>query len=292
MKRIVAALAAVAVVAVMFGARPANQATADPVHVAALQRLAGDQADRADIALRDVEDLVNAGVREASRGQSAVLGGTDDPSAAMEQAAVSVEAAAAEMATAHAALAELAWTLRALAPESPPPSLTTGSADLLDLAARWRATGLPLAAEADLRRSAESTLSALGSALAALDRDDPNAALAALADAEASLDVVRESGGEVPGGTLPFWISTVEALLAAATDIANAALDGDTAALDAARAAYELAAADASRADQALAIALGEAAVGITAPPSETSAEILREVAAARAALAALSILP
>ena len=111
-----------------------------------------------------------------------------------------------------------------------------------------------------------------------------------LADAEASLDVVRESADGVT--TLPFWIATVDELLAAATDIAIAAQAGDAEALAAAQAAYEAASDEAGRADQALAIALGEAAAGITGPPSAESAEILREVAAARAALAALSILP
>lgn len=292
MKRVVAALATLAVVAVVFGARPADQATADPVQTAALRQLATEQALRADGALRDIEDLLNAGMREAGRGQSAVLGGTADPTAIMDQAALSFEAVAGQIDEAQDALADLAWTLRVLEPDVPPPSLAHGPEDLVDLGARWRATGLPLAAEADLRRAAEATLSALGSALAALERDDPAAALAALADAEASLDVVRGSQGEVPGGTLPFWITTVDALLDAAGDIARAAQAGDANALAVAQAAYDAAADDADRADRALVIALGEAAAGITGPPSALSAELLREVEAARAALAALSILP
>jgi hypothetical protein len=196
------------------------------------------------------------------------------------------------MEVAQSALADLAWTLRVLRPDTPPPALSQGPADLVDLGARWRATGLPLAAQAELRRTAESVLSTLGSGLAALDRDDPAAALAAFADAEAALDVVRDAADSGGGTTLPFWIATVEALLVAARDIALAAQVGDAAGLAAARVAYETAAAEAVRADQALAIALGEAASGITATPSALSAQLLREVAAARAALAALSILP
>jgi hypothetical protein len=290
MRRVVVALAAITLVGVAFGARPTDQATADPARMAALRALATEQATRADGALRDVEDLLNTGLREASRGQAAVLGGGDDPALIMDRAAVSFENAAGHAEAAEAALAELAWTLRVLDPDARQPTLSHGPADLVDLGARWRATGPPLAAEADLRRAAESTLGALGSALAALDRDDPVAALAALADAEASLDVVRESADGV--STLPFWIATVDELLAAATDIAIAAQAGDAEALAAAQAAYEAAADEAGRADQALAIALGEAAAGITGPASAESAEILREVAAARAALAALSILP
>jgi hypothetical protein len=290
MRRVVAALAAVTMVAVAFGARPSDQATADPVRQASLRALASEQATQADAALRDVEDLLNTGLRDASRAQSAVLGGTDDPAAIIERAAGSIETAAAHTGLAQGALAELAWTLRAIDPDAPPPALAHGPADLVDLAARWRASALPLAAEADLRRAAESTLGALGSGLAALERDDPAAALAALADAEVALDVVRESSDGLT--TLPFWIETVDGLVAAATDIAHAAQAGDAEALAAAQRAYELAAAESIRADQALTIALGEAAAGITAPPSEMSAAILRDVAAARAALAGLSILP
>jgi hypothetical protein len=210
----------------------------------------------------------------------------------MDAAGVSFETAAEQAENAEAALADLAWTLQVLDPEASSPALSYGPEELVDLGARWRATGLPLAAAADLRRAAEATLGALGSALASLDRDDPTAALAALADAEASLDVVRESAERGQVSTLPFWIATVEALLAAATDIANAALAGDPAALAAAQAAYEAAAGDAERADQALTIALGEAAAGITSGPAATSADALRDVVAARAALAGLSILP
>jgi hypothetical protein len=292
MNRVVAALAAVAVVAVVFGARPADQATADPARRAALQALAAEHAEAADLALRDVEDLLNAGMREASRGQSAVLGGDDDPEAILARAGLSFENAAGHLELARSAMDELSWTLRVLDPDAPPPVLAPAPADLADLGARWRATGIPLAAQADLRQAAEATLGALGSGLAALDRDDPEAALAAFADAEASLEVVREAAAGAAVTTLPFWIGTVEALLDAAVDIALAAQAGDAEALAAAQAAYEAAADDAERADQALAIALGEAASRITASPSAMSADVLREVAEARAALAGLSILP
>jgi hypothetical protein len=292
MRRVVVAAAALIVVAVMFGARPTDLATADPVRQAVLRQLAREQAEAADLALGDVEDLLNTGVREAGRGQAAVLGGSDDPALIMDTAGVSFETAAEQAENAEAALADLAWTLQVLDPGASPPSISYGPGELVDLAARWRATGLPLAAAADLRQAAEATLGALASALAALDRDDPAAALAALADAEASLDIVRGFAARSEVSTLPFWITTVEALLAAATDITNAALAGDAAALAAAQEAYEAAAGDAERADQALAIALGEAAAGITSGPAATSADALRDVVAARAALAGLSILP
>ncbi len=91
-----------------------------------------------------------------------------------------------------------------------------------------------------------------------------------MAEAEASLDVVRASEREL--STLPFWVDTVEALLDATADIARAAQAGDAEALAEAQAAFEVAADDAARADQALTIALGEATAGITGPASASSA--------------------
>jgi len=109
------------------------------------------------------------------------------------------------------------------------------------------------------------------------------------------LEQVREfqmrdlEGQEV--STLGYWVDTVDALIGAARDIALAAQAGDAAALAAAQAAYDAAATNAGRADQALTIALGEAATGITGPASTSSADALRAVGAARDQLAGLSIL-
>jgi hypothetical protein len=289
-RRLVAILAAVAVVALLFGARPADPATADPVRLAALRRVAAAQAAEADAALHEVQDLMDEGLLEAGRGQAAVLGGDEDPAAIMDRAALPFEAAASPIDVAYAALTDLAWTLRVLDPEGTPPVLTLRGGDMVALGAQWRATGLPLSAAADLRRAAEATLEALGDALAALARDDAAGALEAVAEAETALEVVRALDDEL--ATMPFWIDTVEALISATSDIAQAVLAGDPIALAEAQAAYDAAAADATRADQALAIALGEEAARITAPASAASGEAQRQVAATRATIGALSILP
>jgi hypothetical protein len=289
-RRLVAILAAVVVVALLFGAAPADPATADPVRLAALRRVATTQAAEADAALQEAQDFMDEGLLEAGRGQAAVLSGNEDPAVIMDSAALSFEAAANPIEVAQAALSDLAWTLRVLDPEGTPPTLTLRGADMVALGAQWRATGLPLSAAADLRRAAEATLEALGDALAALARDDAAGALEAVAEAEVTLEVVRTLDGELP--TMPFWIDTVEALLAATADIAEAVLSGDPVALAEAQTAYDAAAADATRADQALAIALGEEAARITAPASATSGEAQRQVVATRVAIGALSILP
>lgn len=290
MRRLVAILAAAVVVALLFGAGPADPATADPVRLAALRRVATAQAAEADVALQEAQDFMDEGLLEAGRGQAAVLSGDDDPAVIMDRAAVSFEAAANPIEVAHAALADLAWTLRVLDPDGTPPTLTLRGEDMVALGAQWRATGLPLSAAADLRRAAEATLVALGDALAALERDDAAGALEAVAEAEAALEAVRALDREFP--TLPFWIDTVAALIVATGDIAEAVLAGDPVALAEAQAAYEAAAAQATRADQALAIALGEEAARITAPASATSGAAQVQVAATRAAIGGLSILP
>jgi hypothetical protein len=208
----------------------------------------------------------------------------------MDAAATAFEAAAAPVDAAQVALDALRWTLLALDPEAPPPTLDLSGADLSAVGAQWRATALPLSALTDVRQAAEATLAALDDALAALDDNDPAAALDALSEAEASFDVVRASEGEL--STLPVWVDTVEALLDAAAHIARAAQAGDAEALVEAQAAFEAAAEGATRADRALTIALGEAAAEITGPASAASAQALRAVGATRAALASLSILP
>lgn len=290
MRRLVAILVAVAVVALLFGARPTDPAAADPVRLAALRQVAAGQAAEADAALNAAQDLMDEGLLEAGRGQAAVLGGDQDPAAIMDRAALSFEAAANPIEVAYAALTDLAWTLRVLDQEGAPPTLTLRGGDMVALGAQWRATGLPLSAAADLRRAAEATLEALGDALAALARDDAAGALEAVAETEAALEIVRALDDEL--ATMPFWIDTVEALIAATSDIAEAVLAGDPIALAEAQAAYDAAAADATRADQALAIALGEEAARITGPASAASGEAQRQVAATRAAIGTLSILP
>jgi hypothetical protein len=289
-RRLVAVAGVVLVVILLFGAAPTDLGAADPVHAAALRRMAVSQAAAADASLAEAEELMTAGTAEASRGQAAALSGDEDPATFMDAAAAAFEAAAEPVDMTHVSLEDLRWTLLALDPDTPPPTLELSGADLTGIGAQWRATALPLSAIADLRRAAEATLEALDDALAALDDDDPAAALDAVSEAEASLDVVRASARDL--STLPVWVDTVEALLDATADIARAAQTGDADALAEAQAAFDEAADDAARADQALTIALGEAAAGITGPASAASAAARRAVGATRAALAGLSILP
>jgi hypothetical protein len=289
-RRLVAVIGVVLVVILLFGAAPTDVGTADPVRAAALRRQAVSQVAAADNALAEADQLMSEGTAQASRGQAAVLAGTEDPATFIHAAAAAFEAAAAPADAAQASLEALHWTLLALSPDEPPPTLELRGADLAAIGVQWRATTLPLSALTDLRRAAEATLGALDDALAALEDADPAAALEAVSEAEGTLDVVRASEGELP--TLPVWVDTVEALLDATADIARATQAGDAEALAVAQASFDAAAEGATRADRALAIALGEAAAEITGPASAASAQARRAVGATRAALASLSILP
>jgi len=287
--RLASSLAAAVLLALVFGARSADWADADPIRVAGLTDQAAAQAEAADAALARAETLMRDATGQARRGQAAVLGGPDEPTAALDAAGAGFGAAATPLADAQASLVLLGWTLRAIDPLATLPGLGIEPADMAAIETQWRAAAPPCAILAGVRRQAEATLEALADGLAALDDDDPAAALEAFDAAVTHLDQAREFTDSL--STLGFWVDTVDALIAAARDIALAAQAGDPAALAQAQAAYEAAAADAGRADQALVIALGEAAAQATGPASASSAEALRAVIAARDQLAGLSIL-
>jgi len=293
--RIAVFLASAVLLGLLFGARSADSRVADPLRVAWLTDEAAAQAGAADAALEAAETLMRDAIDEARRGQAAVVSGPEDPTAALETAGLGFDAAATPLADAQAALVRLGWTLRAIDPQETSPPLVLLPADLVAVGAQWLAAALPSAALSDMRRQAELTLEALDDGLAALDDDDPSAALEAMDRATGHLEQVRDfQVRDVDGqhvSTRRYWVRNVDALVGAARDIALAAQARDAAALATAQAAYDAAATNARRADQALTIALGEAATGITGPASTSSADALRAVGAARDRLAGLSIL-
>jgi hypothetical protein len=287
--RAAAILAGLALLALLFGARTSTPGEADPVRRAWLLREAAAHAEAADGWLAVAERLMRGATDQARRGQAAVLAGPGDPEAAMNLAAVGFESAATPLSDAQTSLVALRWTLHAIDPAIIAPASSAMGGDAIAVAAQWRAAALPSAALADLRREAEATLDALGDALAALEADDPVASLAALDAAEAGLDEVATHSDDL--AALGYWVETVQELIDAARGIALAVLAGDPVALAEAQAAYDVAAADANRADQALTIALGEAVVRTTGPAAASSAALQREVEATRDQLAGLSIL-
>lgn len=289
MIRIAKSLAALVVLAFVFGVRSADATGADPIRMAWLTEEAAAQVASADAALATAEAQMLDATEEARRGQAAVLEGDDDPTIPLEAAGVGFESAAVTFRQAQMELMQLGWTFRAIDPQAAPPTLVLEPADVNAIGGQWRAAAPTCATLANLRRQAEGALEALDAALAALDADEPAAALDAVETAAADVNLVREFTDSL--ATLGFWVDTVDALIDAGRDIAQAAQAGDAVALAEAQGRYQVAASNASRADQALTIALGEAAAQATGPASSSSAAALRAVGAARDWLAGLSIL-
>ncbi len=289
MIRAAKSLAVFVVLAFVFGVRSADAAGADAIRLAWLTGEAAAQATTADAELAAAESQMRDATEEARRGQAAVLVEDGDPTLPLEAAAAGFEAAATPFGRADLALVELGWILRAIDPQATAPSLGMEAADVAAIGGQWRAAAPTCSILANLRRQAEASLEALDAALAALEEDDASSALNEIDEADAYVSLVREYTDSL--ATLGFWVDTVDALIDAGRDIALAAQAGDAAALAEAQARYEIAAADAGRADQALTIALGEAAASATGPASGSSADALRAVAAARDRLAGLSIL-
>ncbi len=289
MIRVAAFIVAVVVLLVLLGARSADPAVSDPVRIAGLIRLGATQAAAADASLADAEGRMRAATEQARQGMSAIVAGEADPTVGLTAAADGFEQAAPSVGDAQANLTALRWTLLALDSNATIPELTVRQADILAISAQWLAAVPPSAALTDLRRQAEETVTLLTAAVASLDADDPAAALESIDQADAALEPIRDESDQIPA--LGVWVDTVDALSTAVRDIALAAQAGDPAALAEAQAAYEAAAADAARADQALTIAIGESAAQIVRPASASSAVALRAVTAARDELAALSIL-
>jgi hypothetical protein len=287
--RAAAFIAALLLLLVLLGARLSDPAASDPFRVAWLVQVGASQAAAADHSLAAAEDSMRAATDQARQGMSAIVAGNTDPTIGLTAAASGFEQSAPLVADAQTNLTALRWTLVALDPDTAAPALSIGQADVLAISAQWLATVPPSAGLSDLRIQAEGTVTILADALASLGADDFDAALTSLDQAEAALEPIREQSDRIP--ILGVWIETVDGLIAAMRDIAFAAQAGDSAALAEAQTAYEAAAADAARADQALTIAIGESANLIVRPASTSSADALRAVNATRDELAGLSIL-
>jgi len=133
------------------------------------------------------------------------------------------------------------------------------------------------------RHATQAVVDALAAALAALERDDPSAALASLAKADAPMALL--GAWERPPPLLRYWMTISTDLLGAAGDIARATLAEDPVAQKAAAERYARAAEAARGADNALALALSEEGAAVSATPLRRLAAVADEVDEARAAL-------
>ena len=263
----------------MLAARPAGGA--DPTiaaeRIAILRQQSAEAATRLDALIAQLQLALDAG----RRGSALVIDGDESPRADLLQAAQAIRDASDEAALAAAAATRVNGTMAALGRSPLPPGPT--SALLPGISAGFSAAAEAAEPFVARRQATDETLDALGEALAALEDDDPRSALAALDRADAALNAVRD--WEEPPTVLPFWLDTTGDLLTAARRIAVASLDGDADAVARAADRYARAAAEARRADTALAIAIAESGSSLAATPLQLLADALDAATAQRQVL-------
>jgi hypothetical protein len=281
-RRAAIAIGLVLAVGIGFGLRSGDAATADPPGAAARADRLAEAARIADAALLRLDDGLEASRDHARRGTALTVSG-DAPAPELEAAADLLVAAADDADAAQRSLAALAGYAAAVQPGTAIPALSYGGADVQQIAAQLRAGVAAATLFVQRRHATEAIVESLGAALAALDRDDPAAALSALDAADAPLALLDD--WEDRPALLRYWITVSRDLIAAAGDIARATIANDPAAVEAAAARYAKAADLARGADNALAFTLSEEGSAVSATPLRRLAEVADQAVDSRAAI-------
>jgi hypothetical protein len=269
----------------LLAARPVDPAAADPAVEWDRQRALVAQAAATGEAL-DALELALEPARQAARsGAALVLEGDDSPEPVLNEAAELLDGAAAESDAAVREMDRLRGMVAAARPGVSTP-IVPEPGQLASIAGQLRQAGDATGPFVERRRAARRTLVRLEDALAALEADDPQAALPALDDARRARQEV--AAWEPAPVTLPLWLETTDRMISSAQRIAEAALAGDEEAARAAAEEYEAAADEARQADVSLALSLSEAGSGLTSTPLRRLADALAEVERAQAVVASL----
>jgi hypothetical protein len=281
-------LAAILVLGGLFGLRSPDPAVADPPAAAALHAQLEGQAAVARDELQDLRRAISAAIDQARIGAALTITGTKEPGTYFAAAGSRMVAAEAALARARRAVARVAGSLAIAAPASAAngPSLAVRAGQLAATGAQLTTVGGAADAFVSMRRATEATLTQLAAALAALTARDPTAALVALDAADTQLTTVRGWPGQLQ--TLSIWADTTEQLLSALRALAKATIAHDLTAARAAGWAYQNAADDGHRADQALAIALAEGGSAVSSGAMRSAADALAETEKTIAELAAI----
>ena len=258
----------------LFVGRSADPALADPPAEAA--RTSSLRADglAASIALERLHLALEPAIAAGRDGTAATVSGDGDPAPAFRSAADRVDAARGEAGVALVSVGRFSGD--AAAEGFTLPDLAVGPADLGAIVGQLRGAAVPASTFASNRRHAEDTVAELASALAALERGDPQAALEAADRADRELAAVRAWKAELV--TLPLWTKTTGELLVAVRGGSDALLSDDATALAAARRQFAAAAVEAHRADVALGIAMAEGGSAIADPALRGLAHAIGEV--------------
>ena len=255
-----------------------------PGPAAALEarQLVVDRAAAADDALAALESAMQPSVDAARRGAAGVVTGEDLPGGDLDAAAERLEEARSASAEAAAALAALDGAVRAAGLDATVPEPVRPD-ELASIGSQLAGAAPAADAFAAMRQRAEGLVGRLEQALTALDAGSVADGRQRLAEARADHDAIE--AWEVELVTLPVWLDTTDAMIGAMEAIVEATEAGDQAAATAAAEEFAALAQDASTADRALRIAIGEGGTAVTAAPMGRLATTLRDVADARAAV-------
>ena len=243
-------------------------------------------ARAADDAVSRLAAIVQRALDAGRRGAALTVAGTDPPGPELEAAADALIAGAGDADAARRALDRLAGTLGAVAPGTVLPPLSTDGQQMRLFAAQLREAADAATAFVERRHAAEAIVAALGDALAALDRDDPAAAIERLDATGPSRRLLDEWKERPP--LMSYWMGVTGDLIDAARGIATATLAGDTAAQRAAAQRYATASEAARGADNALAVTLTEEGAATSAGALQRLAAAAGEASDLRKALSGL----
>ncbi len=257
-----------------------------PGAAVAAERLVVDRANGAHDALVELERALEPALEAARRGAARVVAGDGSPDEQLHMAADAASAADGMAADAAVALRRLAAALRARDASAGvvEPPVRTG--ELPSIAGQLRATAETGAGFAAMRRRADGVTAALERALEALDAGGLDAAQEATAEARRDHDAIRE--WDVVLTTLPVWIETTDAMIAAMETILAATRAGDAAAARQAADDFAALSDEAAVADRALRIAVSEGGAAVSAAALGRLAEAIAAVRQARAEVAAI----
>jgi hypothetical protein len=265
-----------------FGLRSADPARADPPAQAARERQLAEASQAAEVALGSLGGGI-AVAREHARLGTALTASGEAPAPELTAAAEAVAAVSGEADDARRRLEVLRGLAAAIVPAETIPTLSYGGTDLEQIAAQLEASAAAATLFVERRHATQAIVAALSAALAELEGDKPEAALASLAKADAPVALLDAWEQRPP--LLRYWMTISADLLDAAGDIARATLADDPVAVEAAGERYAKAAEAAQGADNALALALSEEGAAVSATPVQRLAAVADEVDQARAAI-------
>ena len=277
---VVAGLGAALLLGAVFSQRSPELTTADPAAAAAVEAATHRDRDAAADALMALEAALQAALVEGRDGAALTVQAADQPGPHLTLGGQRIGAAEPLAARAREALGRLTGDLSIRATQAAP-SLDLEVGTLSAIGAQLQGSAPAADAFWSMHRSTQAALDAIGVALAALEAGKPVTALQAMDRADEALSLVRAWRGTLD--TLPIWLGTTVQLASSVRALAEAVRDHDLAAARAAEAAYRAAAAQAHRADLALAIAVAEGGGSVSSAPLAAAADALRSVDAALA---------